>query len=247
MLELRHGPMREALEAARPVLEAIGEALGPDGEVVLVPGNHDHRLIAPWLDWRARNGAAEPLGLEERAGPKRVVGTREHRAACCARRSLDVAYPGVWLATTSTPPTATTSTATSRSRASSASPRACSGASLRRARPSAPPSPDDYEVALAPMYALLDAIAARVGDGRAAAPGHALGARVASGCRPTAARACAGPRCSPARFPLAIAALNRVGHRAAARPTCSGVELRRAGLRAMGGGRRARWASTRAT
>ena len=46
---------------------------GPDGEVVLVPGNHDFRLIAPWLDWRARNGP-EPLGLQERAGPRRRSG-----------------------------------------------------------------------------------------------------------------------------------------------------------------------------
>ena len=95
MLELRHGPMHEALEAARPVLKAIGEALGPDGEVVLVPGNHDFRLIAPWLDWRSRNGP-EPLGLQERAGPKASIGTRAI-GRMLQPASLDVVYPGIWL------------------------------------------------------------------------------------------------------------------------------------------------------
>jgi UDP-2,3-diacylglucosamine pyrophosphatase LpxH len=46
-LELRHGPAREALARARPVLEAIGAALPAGAEVVLVPGNHDHALAAP--------------------------------------------------------------------------------------------------------------------------------------------------------------------------------------------------------
>ena len=95
ILELRHGPMHEALEAARPVLKAIGEALGPDGEVVLVPGNHDFRLISPWLDWRSRNGP-EPLGLQERAGPKASIGTRAI-GRMLQPASLDVVYPGIWL------------------------------------------------------------------------------------------------------------------------------------------------------
>src|SRR4051794_41590925 len=47
-LELRHGPVREALAAARPVLGAIGAAMA-GGEGVLVPGNHHHPLLAAWL------------------------------------------------------------------------------------------------------------------------------------------------------------------------------------------------------
>src|ERR671920_30976 len=53
-LELRHGPVREALAAARPVLEAMGRAFG--GEVVLVPGNHDHGLLSEWLEGRGSGG-----------------------------------------------------------------------------------------------------------------------------------------------------------------------------------------------
>ena len=81
--------MYDALEAARPVLKVIGEALGSDGEVVLVPGNHDFRLISPWLEWRSRNGP-EPLGLQERAGPKASTGTRAI-ARMIQPASLDVA------------------------------------------------------------------------------------------------------------------------------------------------------------
>src|SRR3954464_10480500 len=43
-LELRHGPAREALAHARPVLEQLGAALPAEAEVVLVPGNHDYAL-----------------------------------------------------------------------------------------------------------------------------------------------------------------------------------------------------------
>ena len=61
-LELRHGPVADAIETARPALEAIGDALRPGTEVVLVPGNHDHALIGPWLERRALD-REPPLGL----------------------------------------------------------------------------------------------------------------------------------------------------------------------------------------
>jgi len=66
-LELRHGPLREALAAARPFFAEAGAALGAEGEIVLVPGNHDHALVAPWLERRHRDGAPPPLGLAETA------------------------------------------------------------------------------------------------------------------------------------------------------------------------------------
>ena len=46
VVELRQGPVRDALAQARPVLSALAEALGSDREVVIVPGNHDHHLLA---------------------------------------------------------------------------------------------------------------------------------------------------------------------------------------------------------
>ncbi|MDQ3742463.1 MAG: metallophosphoesterase family protein, partial [Actinomycetota bacterium] len=49
-LELRHGPVPAALAAAEDVFRAIGEALDDRAEVVLVAGNHDHAIVAPWLE-----------------------------------------------------------------------------------------------------------------------------------------------------------------------------------------------------
>src|SRR4051794_41311675 len=95
-LELRHGPVREALAAARPVLGAMGAAMA-GGEVVLVPGNHDHRLLASWLEGRGDGVRPPPLALEERPGP----GATPHAAAVAEMlgpAAVDVAYPGLWLA-----------------------------------------------------------------------------------------------------------------------------------------------------
>jgi predicted phosphodiesterase len=228
LLELRHGPMRDALRAAGPVLRAIGRRLGPEGEVVLVPGNHDFRLIAPWLEWRLRDGPA-PLGLEERAGAEASTGTRAI-ARELGPAALDVAYPGIWL---SEGVYATHGhyldrhvTIPSFERLGSGVLGRLLGAPAERAA-----APDDYEVALAPMYGLLDAVAARVADGRAAAPGNAS-ARVwgklsGDGARPWRARALAGA------FPLGIGALNRIGI-GPLKADLSGAELRRASLKAMG-------------
>jgi hypothetical protein len=228
LLELRHGPMRDALRAAAPVLRAIGQRLGPGGEVVLVPGNHDYRLISPWLEWRLRDGP-DPLGLEERAGAQASTGTRaiarELRPA-----SLDVVYPGIWL---DDGVYATHGHYLDRHVTVPSFERLGSGVlgRLLRAPPDRATEPDDYEVVLAPMYALLDAVAARVADGRAAAPGNAS-ARAwrrlsGNGSRPWRARVLA------AAFPLGIGALNRIGI-GPLKADLSGVELRSANLRAMG-------------
>ena len=52
VLELRDRPLAEVLEVAAPALAAIAEPLA-GGEVVIVPGNHDHHLIEPWLERRS--------------------------------------------------------------------------------------------------------------------------------------------------------------------------------------------------
>jgi Calcineurin-like phosphoesterase len=227
-LELRHGPLYDALAVARPVLRSIGERLGPDREVVLVPGNHDFRLIGPWLEWRARDGAV-PLGVEEHAGPGASTGTRAIAEALAPAR-LDVAYPGVWLADGVY---ATHGHYLDRHVTVPGFERLASGVlgRLLGAPAHAAVSPDDYELVLAPMYAFLDAVAERVADGRAAAPGNASArawARLSGhGPRQWHGRLLAGA------FPLGIGALNRIGI-GPLKPDLSGHELRRAGLRAMG-------------
>ena len=77
VLELRHGPRREALAAARPFFEDLGRVMGgpPAREIVVVGGNHDHALIEPWLELRDELAAA-PLG----SGAHALVGAT-HPAA----------------------------------------------------------------------------------------------------------------------------------------------------------------------
>jgi hypothetical protein len=228
-LELRHGPAHRALEDAAPVLRAIAGALG-DAEVVLVPGNHDHPLGAPWLEARAQDGPAPPLGLEERAGPGASAATLRI-AELLAPASLDVAYPGVWLREDVY---ATHGHYLDRHATVPSFERLAAGALGRflRAAPQDMASPDDYELVLAPLYALLDAIAARTGEGRGATGPAAASARAwellsGNGRRPWRGRLLAGA------FPAGIAALNRAGL-GPLRADLSGEELRRAGLRAMG-------------
>ena len=68
VLELRHGPLREAMAAARPFFEDLGRVLG-GRELVIAAGNHDHALVEGWLARRAEQPAPEPLGLEQRIAP----------------------------------------------------------------------------------------------------------------------------------------------------------------------------------
>ncbi|MGI8731630.1 MAG: metallophosphoesterase, partial [Solirubrobacteraceae bacterium] len=96
-LELRHGPTRDALAAAEPVMRAIGSALGPDAEVVILAGNHDHALAAGWLDWRGRREAPAPLALDERVAPRYASWIARRLADWLAPASVQLAYPGIWL------------------------------------------------------------------------------------------------------------------------------------------------------
>src|SRR5207248_2087562 len=61
-LELRAGSLAGTLSVAQPVLTELGAALGPDAEVVLVPGNHDHRLLRPWRERAAAESYEAVLG-----------------------------------------------------------------------------------------------------------------------------------------------------------------------------------------
>jgi hypothetical protein len=210
------------------VFALIGERLGPSAQVVVVPGTHDHRLIAPWLDWRGRSEPAT-LGLQEHAGPEASIVTREI-ARMLAPASLDVVYPGIWLAddvyATHGHYLDRHVTIPSFERLGAGAIGRVLGEPLERVA-----GPDDYEVVLAPMYALLDALAARVADGRAAAPGNAS-VKVWSRLTPGGPRSWHG-RLLVGAFPLGIAALNRAGL-GPVKADLSGPELRRAALRAMG-------------
>jgi predicted phosphodiesterase len=92
VLELRERPLKVVLEAARPFFEDLGEVL-VGRRVVLVPGNHDHRLAEPLLE--APETAALPLGLEHRGAP--AAPPAAQIAAWLGAAELSVAYPGAWL------------------------------------------------------------------------------------------------------------------------------------------------------
>lgn len=228
-LELRHGPLPDALAAAAPVFAALGAALGSDAELVLVPGNHDHALLGPWLERRGGADGSGPLGLEQRAGPHATDALARLAAAARPAR-FDVAYPGLWLRPgvyaihghyldrLITVPTFE---------------RLAAGAMVRvvGALPEDRADPDDFEAALAPLYAWMHAVAQTKHAGWAAS-------RQSTSARTWQALAAVGPRTLRARavaaaFPLAVAGMNRAGL-GPVRPRLSGDELRRAGLAAMG-------------
>jgi hypothetical protein len=91
-LELRELPLAPVLDSAKPFFEDLGEAIR-GRPVILVPGNHDHRLAEPLLERLALAG--KPLGLEQRAEPAGEAATR--LAAWLDAAELQIAYPGIWL------------------------------------------------------------------------------------------------------------------------------------------------------
>lgn len=92
VVELREQSAGRALACARPFFERLGAALG-GSEVILVPGNHDHRLAEPLLDGLDLEGV--PIGLEHQADPS--PGLAAEIAALLGAARLRIAYPGIWL------------------------------------------------------------------------------------------------------------------------------------------------------
>jgi predicted phosphodiesterase len=229
VLELRDGPLRETLPLARPFFEALGEALD-GGQVLLVPGNHDHALIAPWFEHRGVDVPEPPLQPEQLIAPHDAAPAVGLIAKWIGGDRLTVAYPGLWLredvyATHGhyldvhlTVPTFE---------------RLAIGVTGRVVRkPHAGASKiEDYESMLAPMYAWIHAVARHAPAG---------GSTFDGGGTIRAWRALAGPgphrphvHLLKAAFPLGIGTLNRLGI-GPLRPDLSAIELRRAGLAAMG-------------
>jgi predicted phosphodiesterase len=220
VVELRQGPAGEALADARPVLAALGEAMA-GREVILVAGNHDHALVAPFSEERGRE-----LGLAERIKPAAASPLAARVAEALAPAAVSVAYPGLWLADGVY---ATHGHYLDLHGTVPAYERLGAGA-LARVLGGPPPSgatPGDYEAVLAPLYALLGAVAARATRGRpvrgTGAAGRTWRSLTREGRRPLRARAFV------AALPVAIAAINRAGL-GPVRADLSGEALRRGGL-----------------
>jgi len=218
-LELRHGPLRGVLSEAVPVLRELGSAVA---EVVVVPGNHDHALLRGWLE---RRDPSLALGLESAVEwePREALGALVEALAPARVR---VTYPGVWLRDDTY---AIHGHYGDRHNTVPIIERLGAGLTVRLAgEPAGGPSrAEDYEAALAPMYAWIDTVAQsgglRGGGGDGSFQIRAW--RALSGAKGLRARALT------TLFPVLIAVLDRAGL-GPLHADVSAVELRRAALRA---------------
>jgi hypothetical protein len=234
VLELRGGPTRDALQAARGFFEELGEALS-GREVLLLAGNHDHAVVAPWLE---RHDA--PLSLEERFDPAAA----SYLAASLdgflgAETRLEVAHPGVWLRDDVY---AMHGNYLDRHVTVPSLERLGIGAMARLigASTEGESTPAEYEALTAPVYAWIQAVAQSgpegggLLDGGASASVRARSALMGGRGRGGGggAREGARARVLAAAFPLVIAGLNRAGL-GPLRSDISGAALRRSSLEAM--------------
>jgi hypothetical protein len=167
-LELRHAPHRDAAAVARPLLEDVGRALGPHGEVLMLAGNHDHGLVAGWIDARLASEPAGFLDLDQRIAPDEAGPLGARVAGFLAPARVELAYPGAWLrddvyATHGHYSDVHTTMPTFE--------RLAVGAMARWAvrMPAAGARPDDYEAALAPIYAWMHQLTQRAEHSTASA------------------------------------------------------------------------------
>jgi UDP-2,3-diacylglucosamine pyrophosphatase LpxH len=235
ILELRERPLAQALELARPLFEALGEAMA-GRRVVLVPGNHDHALAEPWLSRLRVDG--EPLPIEADWPVSAGDGPAGRLAEWMPEVELTLAYPGLtlradvyathghYLDLHLTVP---------RLEAIAAAAMGWLTGLGKSARSAA-----DYEAVLGPLYTFYSGVA------QGASPAVlSRGARVsrdvwnrvsdggAPGGRAVAARAIATRfLLGQVTIPGAVAALNGLGL-GPFRATLTGEELRRSGLAAM--------------
>jgi hypothetical protein len=163
IVELREVPLATAMESARPFFEELGEATA-GRPVLLVPGNHDHRLAEPLLERLAFAG--EPLGLEHRAGPSGEPA--ERIAGWLGDTELELAYPGVWLREDVYATHGHYMDCHMRLPRLECIAAAATMRTLRRLPPQ--PTPEDYERILRPVYGLTYGLAQGGVARRAARP-----------------------------------------------------------------------------
>jgi Calcineurin-like phosphoesterase len=230
-LELREAAHRDAADIAAPFFAAVGQALGEDGELLLLAGNHDHGLVAGWIDGRLQTEPSGFLGLEQRIEPGEAGRLAARLAELAAPARVSLAYPGVWLREDvyaihghysdvhSTVPTFE---------------RLAAGAMARWVvrLPGDDATADAYEAVLAPLYAWMHSLAQRADhSGLTAGAGASARAWVSLAGdgrrnRPLRAAALAGG------YAVAVTALNRLGV-GPIEPNLSGQALRRGGLHGM--------------
>jgi predicted phosphodiesterase len=214
-VELRQGPIDEALDVARPFFGELGEVVGGK-RVVIMPGNHDH----PLLEQPVRGQFERPVRPGE-PGPLGEI------ASWLPQTEVVLSYPGyrvrpdVWathghyLDCHNTVPTVETILVALAKR--------------RSKMPAGRLEVSNYENTLAPLYTLGFRVAqrARSAAGTPSKKAWEMLART-EGKPGLAARVLGG-----ALVPGGVAALNRLGF-GPFESEISGPALRRAGLRALG-------------
>jgi Calcineurin-like phosphoesterase superfamily domain len=200
VIELRELPVANALGNAKQFFEEVGETMA-GRPVLLVPGNHDHRLAEPLLEKLALAG--EPLGLEHHAEPAGEVA--ERIAAWLGEAKLEFAYPGIWLRDD------VYATHGHYMDCHMTLPRLeciAAAATMRTLRPlPEQPGPADYERILRPVYGLTYGLAQGGVARRAARPSERVWRSVAS------ANGSAGPirrAAIRAAIPAGIWGINRL-------------------------------------
>jgi predicted phosphodiesterase len=238
VVELRERPLADSLEVARPVFEQLGHALA-GRPVVLVPGNHDHGLVEPWLARLRLDGRGLPAETEWPVQPEE--GAAGRIAGWMPDVEVSLAYPGLHLRED------VYATHGHYLDLQLTIPRleAIAAAAMARmtGRGKAPRSAADYEAVLAPLYAFYSGLA-QAASPASLARGGTLSRDVwrsasGNGRPPDADSSMRAARAAASRFllgrvtiPGAVAALNGLGL-GPFRATLTGEELRRAGLLAM--------------
>jgi predicted phosphodiesterase len=135
VVELRELPVARVLPDAVPVLRRIAEA-ARDKRITIVPGNHDHQLVAGFDGSGPLGAVAETLGGD----------------------NVRLEYPGVWLR----PDVYATHGHYLDVHNTVPSFERLAIGTVRRARGAGPPvTVDDYEAAVAPVYGLAYSLAQR--------------------------------------------------------------------------------------
>jgi len=227
VLELRHGPARDALSAARGPLSDLGAALLAAAEVLIVPGNHDHDLLDGWSQRQGRDAAPSPLTLttDVTFGDEELLGVM---AGWLGADRVRVCYPGAWLRDDIF---AVHGHYLDVHLAIPSLERLAAGMMTRIVAlgPDGPTSIEDYEAILAPLYAWIRALADRLPPARG---GHLHTGSTRGWTALTAEGPGVRRRIAAIGYPVAIAALNRAGLGPLGR-NLSGASLRRAGLRGL--------------
>jgi predicted phosphodiesterase len=232
VVELRESRVAEAMTAARPFFEALGDAFAGK-PITIVPGNHDYQLALPLLEARALDPGAGPLGVAQTVPPP-VHGPIARIAEWARPAEVDLAYPGIWLrddvyATHGHYMDWHGTVPTIEILAIGVAERVVRHAPRVRERM----SPADYEAALAPVYQLAYTLAQSsrpdrqlAGGGRSARTWHRLNGH-SGGLRGRVESAVGG-----AGMKAAVATLNALGLGPLS-PDLTASDLRRAGLNSM--------------